>query len=87
MPLISRQYYQVCPQCWSIRVKKRIYKNPKYKCELCKHEFNSKTRISSATRRIFNKSLSSTRKLSVERGIFIHEIDTRKNIVKHTGNE
>ena len=54
MPGIKRDFYMVCPRCWSVRVKNRILKNPRYKCELCKHEFNSKIRISYEQRKLFN---------------------------------
>ena len=54
MPGIKRDFYNVCPVCWSIRVKFRVFKSPRYKCEKCGCEFSNKKRISRDDRILFN---------------------------------
>ena len=54
MPDTTREFYNVCPHCWSVRVKLRIFKAPRYKCEKCGFEFPNKKRISHADRLLFN---------------------------------
>ena len=57
MPGIKRNIYFVCPYCWSIRVKNRVMREPRYRCEVCKQEFSIKKRISYIQRQEFNNIL------------------------------
>ena len=51
---IKRDVYDVCPVCWSVRIKHRVFKSPRYKCEKCGSEFPNKKRISHDDRILFN---------------------------------
>lgn len=62
MPEVKRDFYNVCPVCWSVRVKFRVFKSPRYKCEKCGSEFPNKKRVSYVHRKMFNDILKLTRK-------------------------
>lgn len=53
----KRDFYGVCPSCWSVKVKRRTYKTPKYLCEVCGAVFNQKKRISNDQRKLFTDVL------------------------------
>ena len=57
MPETKRDFYGVCPTCWSVRVKRRIFKSPKYLCEVCGETFIQKKRITHDQRNLFNDAL------------------------------
>lgn len=78
MPGIIRDFYNVCPKCWSIRVKFRVFKSPRYKCEKCGAEFPNKKRIGYDNRLLFNDLLKLTRSLYEIDG---SDIDARKACV------
>lgn len=61
MPGIKRNFYDVCPKCWSVRIKHRVFKEPRYKCEECSSEFMNKKRICCNDRNLFNELLRGTR--------------------------
>ena len=62
MPDTKREFYNVCPDCWSVRVKLRIFKAPRYKCEVCGAVFPNKKRISYDDRLLFNNLMKRTAK-------------------------
>ena len=61
MPDTKRDFYNVCPHCWSVRVKLRIFKIPRFKCEVCEREFPNKKRLSHEDRKLFNDAMKLTR--------------------------
>lgn len=61
MPGVKRDFYNVCPVCWSVRIKHRVFKSPRYKCEKCGSEFPNKKRISYEQRILFNELLKGTK--------------------------
>ena len=61
MPGMIRDFYDVCPDCWSVMIKHRVFKSPRYKCEKCGSEFMNKKRISHDDRMFFNDVLRLTR--------------------------
>ena len=62
MPGVIRDSYDVCPVCWSVRVKFRVFKSPRYKCEKCGSEFPNKKHVSYIHRKMFNDVLRLARK-------------------------
>lgn len=61
MPETKRDFYNVCPSCWTVRIKRRVFKSPKYLCEVCGETFQQKKRISDYQRKLFNNTLKETR--------------------------
>ena len=62
MPDTTREFYNVCPHCWSVRVKLRIFKAPRYKCEVCGSVFPNKKRVSHGERILFNELMKTARR-------------------------
>ena len=62
MPGVKRDFYNVCPDCWSVMIKHRVFKSPRYKCEKCGSEFPNKKRVSYVHRKMFNDVLKLTRR-------------------------
>jgi hypothetical protein len=82
MPGIKRKFYDVCPACWSVRVKFRVFKEPRYKCEKCGSEFMNKKRISHEDRIFFNDVLKLTRMKTKQIEDMVDDKTLRKIIVK-----
>lgn len=59
MPGTKRDFYNVCPSCWTVRVKRRVFKSPRYLCEVCGKTFSQKKRISHDERLLFHSIVSS----------------------------
>lgn len=78
MPETKREFYGVCPSCWSVRVKRRTYKTPKYLCEVCGAVFNQKKRISYDQRKMFNDLLAVVRDELKIHDIIVHGSTTRQ---------
>ena len=84
----------MCPVCWSVRVKHRVFKTPRYKCEKCGSEFPNKKRISHADRILFNRLKNYVcQDIKQSVGIGIEDTYLRKITVKtikegksHAGN-
>ena len=82
MPDTTREFYSVCPHCWSVRVKLRIFKTPRYKCEKCGSEFSNKKRISHANRLLFNKLMRFARSDLEQIRKSVGDVRVRKATVK-----
>lgn len=82
MPGIKKETYEVCPGCWSVMVKLRTFKSPRYRCERCGLEFPNKKRISHNDRILFNDTMAIAREELKDRGIEVDDIKLRKVTVK-----
>lgn len=87
MPGIIRDFYDVCPACWSVRIKHRVFKNPRYKCEKCGSEFPNKKRISYVHRKMFNDVLKIVRRELVDRGVDMVDDKTIREVTVKTVKE
>ena len=93
MPGMIRDFYDVCPDCWSVMIKHRVFKLPRYKCEKCGSEFPNKKRISHDDRILFSDLLRIFRDNKSASVKNMTDIDFRKFTVKaiklgesHAGN-
>ena len=81
MPEMIRDFYNVCPFCWSVRVKRRVFKTPKYLCEVCGQTHDQKKRISHAQRKLFNDVLVLVRNELRIQDITAHDSSLRQSVV------
>lgn len=82
MPGIKKETYEVCPGCWSVMVKLRTFKSPRYKCEICGLEFPNKKRIYHEYRVLFNDAMKRARLELGESIDVVDNVKLRKAVVK-----